>query len=61
MSTLYEMIGRLTVWFVRRRAVDRVSSPSVVTVIAVALASALVGLLGVGLLLGSGSDSDDPA
>jgi len=60
-STLYEMIGRLTVWFVRRRAVDRVSSPSVVTVIAVALASALVGLLGVGLLLGSGSDSDDPA
>ena len=61
MSTLYEMIGRLTIWFVRRRAVDRVSSPSVVTVIAVALASALVGLLGVGLLLGSGSDSDDPA
>lgn len=59
MSALYEMIGRLTVWFVRRRAIDRVSTPSAVTVIAVALAGALVGLLGISLLLGSGSDSDE--
>lgn len=59
MSAFYEMIGRLAVWFVRRRAIDRVSTPSAVTVIAVALAGALVGLLGVGLLLGGGSDSDE--
>ncbi len=59
MSAFYEMIGRLAVWFVRRRAIDRVSTPSAVTVIAVALAGTLVGLLGVGLLLGGGSDSDE--
>lgn len=59
MSTIYEVIGRLTVLFVKRRAADRLSSPPAVTVIAVAIAGVLVGLLGVGLLLGSGRDPEE--
>lgn len=55
----YELIGRVTVWFVKRRALDRVSSPPVATVLAVAVAGALVAFLGVGLLLGG--EDDEPA
>lgn len=57
---IYELIGRLTVWFVKRRAIDRVSSPSLATVLAVAVAGGLVGLLGIGLLLG-GADQEEEA
>ncbi len=59
MSALYEMIGRFAVWSWRRRAAASVPSPPLVTVVAVAVAAALVGLLGVGLLLGNGPGSDE--
>jgi hypothetical protein len=55
----YELIGRLTVWFVKRRALDRVPPPSVLSVIAVAVAGAVVAFVGAGLLLGG--DDDDSA
>jgi hypothetical protein len=56
----YELIGRLTVWFVRRRALERVQSPSVLSVLAVAVAGALVAFVGAGLLLGRGDDDSAP-
>jgi drug/metabolite transporter superfamily protein YnfA len=60
MSALYEMIGRFAVWSWKRRAAGRLPEPPLTTVIAVAIAGALVGLLGVGLLLGNGSGDDEP-
>ena len=56
---IYELIGRLTVWFVKRRALDRVPSQSVLTVVAVAIAGAVVAFLGIGLLLGGSDDEPD--
>lgn len=55
----YELIGRLTVWFIKRRALDRAPSQSVLTVVAIAIAGAVVAFLGIGLLLGGSDDESD--
>lgn len=56
---LYEMIGRFAVWSWKRRAAATVPSPPLATVVAVVVAAALVGLLGVGLLVGNRPESDE--
>lgn len=56
---IYELIGRLAVWTVRNRLVRPNRPPSRLSVLGLGLLGALVGLVGVGVLLGRAGDDDE--
>lgn len=58
---IYELIGRLAVWTVRKRLVRPNAPPSRLPVLGLGLIGALVGLVVVGVLVGRTGEDEGPA
>ncbi|MFZ9669818.1 MAG: hypothetical protein ACO3CR_08235 [Solirubrobacterales bacterium] len=57
---IYELIGRLAVWTVRKRLVRPNPPPSRLSVLGLGLIGALVGLVVVGVLVGRTGEDEGP-